>query len=92
MPGPKRASVPPRWFLMLLPFAFGACATLAGPAIWFFDFTWDWIAHDNVIAVGNLERSVRSGMRPLEAFGIGAVIGLFYAAILVAKNWLDKNT
>ena len=69
----------------------GAAATIIVPFIWFCQFTMDWIAHDDVIALGRFERSVRNGGTPLDAFGLGAFLGLFVFTISLFSGHFDSK-
>ena len=58
----------------------GVIGALVIPAIWFCEFWWNWVCHDNVIAINQLDASVRKGFSPSEAFGLGCFLGCAFLA------------
>jgi hypothetical protein len=52
-------------------------------------FAWDWLVHDDVIAIGDLKATVASSMAPREMFVFGILIGACVAGMTLAVRWFD---
>ena len=73
----------------LLPGVMALVSVLIPPLAWFGEFMWDWIVHDDVIAISDFEMNVRSSMSPASLAFIGAIWGLALAAIYGTYSWFN---
>ena len=82
---------PNAWLIIGIPIVLAGLAVVLSPAIWFLEFFWDWIWHDDIIALGGFEQNVRNGSRPASLAFLGFIWGLIVSAIVVTVSWLSGD-